>query len=218
MLEGLFNLCSAGHLFVHLRLEEGAPELLSKEVLIHLQLIAIFVVISGLITDLLLTQITLHTPLECSLLIVQRFEHGGKSVLSLEVILVNKPHELLQSVLRLQPRLLGLPVLFGLIHVYLLLILMAFTLLVEPDLNRYQVRLHAVDHVLVRTLDHQLTVMRVLDIIKLGLRVVETLRLSAGCIFNRSLVALGLLKLTLHSHEKVMSESAEIGINKYMLV
>ena len=54
LLEGLLDLSRACHLFVHLGLEEGAPELLSKEVLVHLQLIAIFVVVGGLVADLLL--------------------------------------------------------------------------------------------------------------------------------------------------------------------
>ena len=123
MLEGLFDLCSTGHLFVHLRLEEGAPELLSKEVLVHLQLIAIFVIVGGLVANLLLAKVSLHAPLERRLLIVQRFEDRGKPVLPLEVILVNEPHELLQSVLRLQSCLLSLAVLLRLIHEDLLFVL-----------------------------------------------------------------------------------------------
>ena len=224
VLEGLFDLGGACHLFVHLGLEEGAPELLSEEVLVHLQLIAVFVVIGGLVADLLLAKVSLHAPLERRLLVVQRFENGGKPVLSLEVILVDKPHELLQSVLRLKPRLLGLAVLLGLVHEDLLLVLVTVALLVESDLNRNQVRLHPVDHVLVGALHHHLPVVRVLNTVQLFLRCGEAMGLAAGVIFDSRLIALSLLKFALDSQkiwsrvsQRIISTSHLHGSTTYLL-
>lgn len=71
LLEGSLDLLRPAHLPVHLRLQEGAPELLRKEVFIHLELVAIFVIASGLVTDLLLTIVTLVATLKGRLLVVE---------------------------------------------------------------------------------------------------------------------------------------------------
>ena len=70
LLEGLLNLCCSRHLFVHLGLEEGAPELLSKEVLVHLKLVRVLVIICSLIPDLLLPCIALDSSFKSSLLVI----------------------------------------------------------------------------------------------------------------------------------------------------
>lgn len=75
LLESLLDLCGSGHLFVHLGLEEGAPELLCEEVLVHLELVGVLVVIGSLVTDLLLSSVSLDTSLERSLLVIERFEN-----------------------------------------------------------------------------------------------------------------------------------------------
>ena len=90
------------------------------------------------------------------------------------MILVDKPHELLQSVLSLQSSLLSLTVFLSFVSVHLLLVLVAITKLVEPDLNRNEVSLHAVDHMLVGALHHHLPIVSVLDSIEGLLGVVET--------------------------------------------
>ena len=74
LLEGLLNFSCSCHLLVHLRLEEGAPELLRKEVLIHLQLVRVLVVIGSLISDLLLPSVALDTSLKSGLLVIKRFQ------------------------------------------------------------------------------------------------------------------------------------------------
>ena len=71
----MLDLCGSGHLFVHLGLEEGAPELLREEVLVHLELVGVLVVIGSLVTDLLLSSVSLDTSLERSLLVIERFEN-----------------------------------------------------------------------------------------------------------------------------------------------
>jgi hypothetical protein len=39
LLEGLFDLGGSSHLLIHLGLQKGAPELLSKEIFVHLELV-----------------------------------------------------------------------------------------------------------------------------------------------------------------------------------
>ena len=70
LLESLLNLSSACHFLLHLVLKESAPEFLSQEVLVHLQLIRVLVVICSLVTDLLLASVSLDTPLQGSFLII----------------------------------------------------------------------------------------------------------------------------------------------------
>ena len=74
LLESILDLSSARHLFVHLRFEMGAPEFLSEQVLVHLQLIRILVVISGLVSDLLLACVTLDSSLKSSFLVIKRLQ------------------------------------------------------------------------------------------------------------------------------------------------
>lgn len=71
LLEGLLDLCSSGHLFVHFCLQEASPEFLGQEVLVHLELVGVFVVIGCLISDLLLAGVSLDATLQGSLLVVE---------------------------------------------------------------------------------------------------------------------------------------------------
>ena len=139
LLEGSLNLISPRHLLIHLRLQEGAPEFLRQEVFIHLQLVAILVVAGGLVPNLLLTVVALVSSLKGSFLVIERLQDRSKTILSLEVILIDQSHQLLQSVLGLQTSLLSLPILLGLVHVHLLFVLVTLTERVEVDLNSYQV-------------------------------------------------------------------------------
>ena len=63
LLEGLLDLGSVIHFLVHLDLEESAPELLSEEVLVHLELVGVLVVVGGLVADLLLASVSLDPSL-----------------------------------------------------------------------------------------------------------------------------------------------------------
>ena len=114
------------------------------------------------------------------------------------MILVDEPHELLQSVLRLQSCLLSLAVLLRLVHEDLLFVLVTVAQFVESDLNCNEVRLHPVDHVLVGALHHHLSVVRVLDTVQLFFRCSQSVGLAAGVILDCRFITFGLLKLTLH--------------------
>ena len=70
LLESLLDFSVSRHLFLHLGFEESAPKLLRQEVLVHLQLIRIFVVICSLVSDLLLSSVALDTSFEGSLLVI----------------------------------------------------------------------------------------------------------------------------------------------------
>ena len=193
----MFNLGRPRHLLVHLALEERAPELLGKEVLVHFQLVGVFVVVGGLVTNLLLAGVALDASLERGLLIVERFQHRGKSVLPLEVILVDKSHQLFKTMLGLKSLLLGLSVLIRLFLVDLSLVLVAVLCLVEADLDGNQITLHATDHVQVGALHHHLVLVRVLYTVKGALSVRHVTRLVCIALLDVGLVALGLLQLTL---------------------
>ena len=70
LLESLLDFSVSRHLFLHLSFEECAPKLLRQEVLVHLQLIRIFVVICSLVSDLLLSSVALDASFEGSLLVI----------------------------------------------------------------------------------------------------------------------------------------------------
>ena len=113
------------------------------------------------------------------------------------MVLVDESHQLLKSVLGLKALLLCLSALISFILVDLLLVLMASLALIELNLDGDQIRLHALDHMLVRPLDHHLVLVRVLDLIKLALGAFKAISLSHHTIFNTSLFVLGLLKVSL---------------------
>lgn len=80
---------------------------------------------------------------------------------------------------------------------HLLLILVTITLLIKLDLNRDQVGLHAVGHVLIGALCQHLLLVLVLDVIKSDFSVVESTRLPEDLILDVCLIIFGLLKLAL---------------------
>jgi len=198
LLERALNLRRLRHLRVHFVLQELSPELLSKEVFIHFKLVGVFVVVGGLVADLLLSRVPLDTPLQRCLFVVERLQDRGETIFPLEVVLVDQSHQLFQSVLRLQSLLLGLTVFLGFLLENLLLVLEALRRFVLPDLNGNQVRLHAVDHVLVGPLHHQLVLVRVLDSLQSVHGVLEAVCLSENVVFNRALLGLCLLQLPLN--------------------
>jgi len=122
---------------------------LSEEVFVHFELIAIFIVVGGLVADLLLAKVTLHAALKRSFFVVERFKHRGQPVFPLKVILIDKSHKLLQSVLCLEPGLFSLSVFLRLVLVDLLLIFVTIAVLIKFDLNSDEVTFHAVDHMLI---------------------------------------------------------------------
>lgn len=92
LLESLLDLSRTCHFLVHLWLEEGTPELLCQEVLVHLELVLILVVIGGLVTDLLLSRITFDASLKGGLFVVEWFQDRSQTVLPLEMVLIDEPH------------------------------------------------------------------------------------------------------------------------------
>ena len=137
-----------------------------QEILIHFELIGVFIVIGCLVSDLLLSCVSLDSALERRLFIVEGLEHGSKSVFSLEVVLVNESHQLLKSMLCLQSLLLSMAIPFRFFHVNGLLVFVAVLRLVEADLNGDQVGVHPVDHVLSLSLDHFGLIMLIFDGLK----------------------------------------------------
>ena len=166
LLEGLLDLSIFGHLSVHFGLQKCRPELLSKEILVHFELIGVLVVVCSLISDLLLASVSLDASLKGSFLVVKGFEHRSESVLSLEVILIDQSHELFKTVLSLLSLLLGLSVSITFFQVNFLLVFKAILRFIELDLNRNQISFHSLHHVSVLSLSHHLFVMLFLDLIE----------------------------------------------------
>ena len=81
---------------------------------------------------------------------------------------------------------------------HLLLIFVTVAELIELDLNSNQVRLHAVDHVLIGALRQHLLLVLVLDVIEVVLRILQAARLPEDLILDIRLIILGLLELALN--------------------
>ena len=113
------------------------------------------------------------------------------------MVLIDKPHEFLETVLGLESFLLGLPVLIRLFLVNLLLVLEAVLRFVEADLNGNEVGLHAVSHVLILALDHELVVVSVFYFVKLVLGASQTIGLAHDLVFDVVFFVLRLLKFSL---------------------
>ena len=82
------------------------------------------------------------------------------------MILVNESHELFKPVLGLQPLLLCFSVFVGFFLSDGLLRFVALLKFLSPDLGCYQILVHSLDHMLVSSLEHQLEVMSLIDILK----------------------------------------------------
>ena len=123
-LESSFNFESAIHFFSHFGLKERRPELLSQEVLLHLQLIGIFVLVGCGLRDLLLASHTSQSAVNSILFVLSRILQGADALIALTMLLLNQVHEVFQPVLSLQPALFALPVLFSLLvhNIHLLLV------------------------------------------------------------------------------------------------
>ena len=129
------------------------------------------------------------------------------------MVLVNQSHQFLQSVLGLETLLLGLSVLVTLFLENLLLVLVAILSLIETDLNRDQVLLHAVNHVLIAALYHHLVLVSVLDPVKSLSRVAQTIGFTENRVFNRILLRLRLLKLSFFGLELfVLGEDSFVNV------
>ena len=113
------------------------------------------------------------------------------------MILINKSHQLLKTMLRLQSLLLGLSIFVRLLLVHSLLVLVAVLSLIEPDLNCDQVRVHTMNHVFPLPLDHLGLIMLILDLLQSIHGRVESVGLAAYTIFDRRLLNLRLLQLSL---------------------
>ena len=94
------------------------------------------------------------------------------------MVLIYESHEFFKSMLGLKSLLFGLSTSFGFFHINLVLVFVAVLVFVEPDLDGYQVGIHAMDHVLVLTLHHVLVLVVRLDTVERVLGVGETSCLS----------------------------------------
>ena len=86
---------------------------------------------------------------------------------------------------------LSVPV--GLLLVDLLLVLEAVCAVVEPDLNRNEVLVHALDHVLVLALGHHLVVVLLFDRVQVVPGVAKPVGFAHNFLLDRALLVLGLL-------------------------
>ena len=97
------------HLIIHLLLIEHGPHLLHCKVLPQLYLIRVLVLISCRLCNLTLPPHSVHSLLQCILLVLYRGLQTYDPLLSLLLLVVYVLHQVVQSVLRLQLVLLGCP-------------------------------------------------------------------------------------------------------------
>ena len=82
------------------------------------------------------------------------------------MILINESHELFKPMLGLQSLLLCFPVFIGFFLSDGLLRFVALLKVLSPDLGCYEILMHSFYHVLVCSLEHQLKVMSLFDILQ----------------------------------------------------
>ena len=104
--------------------------------------------------------------------------------------------------LSLHSLLLGLPILISFLLVDLLLVFVTILSFVELDLNSNKVSFHPMDHVLVRSLNHHLMLMGLLDIIQSFLCRIQPSVLFIGVLLDAALIDLSLLEFSLHHRNK----------------
>ena len=173
LLEGVLDVVSALHLFLHLALEVGTPQPLHHEVLLHLQLVGVLVLVGRRLCNFLLATHAVHATLQGFFLVVDRLLQGLDPFLALALLLVNLLHEVVQSELCLHPLFLGLAALLTLLVHNAFLLLEGLVELVGLDLNGDQVLLHALDHVHVGPLEHLLEVVLFLDLAEFVVRALD---------------------------------------------
>ena len=113
------------------------------------------------------------------------------------MVLINKPHELLEAVLGLEPLLLRLSVTLGLLSVHLMLVLITILSFIELNLDSDQVLVHSLNHMLILPLYHHLILVGVVDAVKDILSIAETSLFGGVLILNGCLISLGLFKFSL---------------------
>lgn len=113
------------------------------------------------------------------------------------MILINKSHQLLKTMLRLQSLLLGPTIFVRLLLIHSLLVLVAVLSLIESDLNCDQVTVHTMNHVLALSLDHFGLVVFILDRLKLVESLVDSASFALDTILNRCFIYFGLLQISL---------------------
>ena len=108
------------------------------------------------------------------------------------MVLINKPHELLEAVLGLEPLLFRLSVTLSLLGVHLVLVLITILSFIELDLDSDQVLVHSLNHMLVLPLYHHLVLVGVVDAVKDILSIAETSLLGCVLILNGCFISLSL--------------------------
>jgi len=113
------------------------------------------------------------------------------------LLLVNLVHELLKSILGLESLLLGFARLVSLLLHDDFLLLVRISEIIGRDVESYNVLFDAIYHVIVRTLEHQLKIMLILDHRKFVFCCHDIVGLAEECIFNFVLFFTLLLKFFL---------------------
>ena len=93
LLERVLDLEGPLHLALHLLLEELTPHLLDHVVLLHLELVRVFVLVGRGLCDLLLPSHSVHSSLQGLLLVLNGFVQGFYALLAMALLLVYEVHQ-----------------------------------------------------------------------------------------------------------------------------
>ena len=127
------------------------------------------------------------------------------------MVLVDESHEFFETVLGLEPLLLGLSMPLSLLSVHLMLVLITILRIIELDLDSNQVLVHPLNHMLVLPLYHHLVLVSVVDAVKDILSIAKTRFLVAVLILNSCFICLGLFEFSLHTGTRTDIEVFESG-------
>lgn len=142
------------HFLFHFGLQVGRPELLREEILLHLQLIWIFLFIGSLLSDLLLTLHAANPSFKRRFFVLNRLIQRTHLLLTLSVVFIDDQHERFESMLCLQALLGRFALLISLFLKDSEFRLVAFLLATHFNFHGDKVLLYALNHVFVLALLH----------------------------------------------------------------
>lgn len=167
-LEGVLNIVVLVHFLLHFLFQEGGEKSLDQELLLHFDLILIFVFVGGHFSNLLLSLDPDHSPLEGFFFISDGFLQTQNSLLSFSLVLIDFHHDLFEFHFGLDSVLLGPPLLLRFFTQNISLRFHALLQVLGLQLGRNEIGLHSLEDMLILSLRQFFEFVLLLQIIKFG--------------------------------------------------
>ena len=190
LLERLIDAAGGLHLLVHLALHEVVPKLVNVQVVSHLELSRVLALIGSRFSNFLIFLLALNATLNGLLLVGDAALQLENTLLTVALLLLDVPHQVVEDVLGLEFLLLGLPCLALLSVQNLALISKTRLEVVGLDFASDEVFVHTVEHVKVSAARHLLLVDLVISLLQASSKLSQTLLVVGDRALNLSLLDL----------------------------